>query len=77
MSQWMGKLFVFKDPRGQDQISADLPPKDVDKSQIRAFQVVGPYMPVGWPRPALVSDPAKWMADLEKDGFRFEPCSVE
>jgi hypothetical protein len=76
MGQWNGKLFVFKSRDGEEYV---IPSLSVlfEKLQVRVFQASGPYMPVGWPKPAVVSDASEWMAKLQEEGFRFEPSSVE
>jgi hypothetical protein len=76
MAQWTSKLFVFADEHGQECIATALPAV-FEKLKIRVFQAAGPYVPIGWPRPAAVGNASEWMKDLEAKGFRFEPSSVE
>lgn len=72
MNQWRCPLYVFKDKHGQQYISVTVPADD-DVTDLRLFQASGPYMPIGFPKPALVDDAAEWMAGLKEKGFSFTP----
>jgi hypothetical protein len=76
MAQWNGKIFVVKNQDGEEWV---IPSLSVlfEKLQVRAFQASGPYMPIGWPKAAQVGNASEWMANLQAEGFRFEPSSVE
>ncbi len=62
--------------QGQDYVATALPTGIIEGSQVQVYQASGPYMPVGFPKPELVGDASKWMADLTKRGFTFEPSKI-
>jgi hypothetical protein len=68
MAQWTGKLFVFKDEQGCDQISLTSP-AGAARSTIRVYQVSGPYVPIQ--NSASVDDAALWLEMLQRQGFTF------
>ena len=76
-SFWSSDLFVFKDEGGQGYVSAALPiGVVVPASAIHRYRATGPYMPIGWPKPTKVDDPAAWMAERRNEGFAFSPLAV-
>ncbi len=78
MTPWTGKLYVYQDERAQEYVSAANPSaQGIDKSKIRAFQVQGPFVPVGWPKPVPVPNANQWLDELRKRGFAVDPCSVD
>ena len=72
---WRGKLFVFRDEEGE-HVSLALPATNA-KSQIRAFVVNGPFIPIGLQKTITLPDTAKWLSDLMFQGFTCEPCTLE
>jgi hypothetical protein len=77
MSSWSSVLFVFSDSQGREYVSTAMPTGLVcERSQLRAFQAAGPYMPIGWPKPQLVGNASHWMECYQARGFSFQPLGL-
>ena len=73
-SQWMGKLFVFRDDDGE-HVSLVAP--ENWKPPFRAFVCRGPFIPIGLQRTITLPDTERWLDDLLLKGFTCEPCTVD
>ena len=71
---WTGKLFVFRDDDGE-HVSLAFP--NGRMIPIRAFAVRGPFIPIGLQKTLTLSDTEKWLGDLLRQGFTWEPCIIE
>jgi hypothetical protein len=74
MSQWTGKLYVYRDKNAQGHVSTALPNGN---GRVEAFQVIGPFIPITPTKAVSVGDAIAWMAELTDKGFVFERCSME
>ena len=73
-SQWMGKLFVFRDDDGE-HVSLILP--EIPKPSLRTFLVRGPFIPIGLQKTVTLPDTKRWLDELTLHGFTCEPCTIE
>jgi len=75
MTQWSGKLFVFRDDAGE-HISLS-PPRHYDAAFTRAYAVIGPFIPIGLQKTITLQNSDQWIGELRRKGFTCEPCTVE
>jgi hypothetical protein len=76
-SHWSHPLFVFTD-NGQEYVSMAVPPGAAfPASAIQCYNASGPYQPLSWAKPTPVESAAKWMEQRRKEGFTFEPTTLE
>jgi hypothetical protein len=76
MTQWTGKLFVFRDDYGWERITIACPSNN-GTTTVRAYAVTGPFIPIGMQKTITTRDADQWLADLLQQGFRYEPCTIE
>jgi len=76
MKRWAGKLFVFRDALGREHISLIFPQEE-HATTLRAFQISGPYIPIGLRQSMIVDDADAWLKSLENREFKVSQCAAD
>jgi hypothetical protein len=68
---WRGRVYTFRNERGQDFVSPYPPQGKPPRPLVMAYAASGPYRPIHDREPAHVDDVSKWMARMNALGFVF------